>query len=176
MKINRQNYLQAYDERYKTVYNNKGAYWYKPIAHAVIGKYFSSINDTTNKKVLDIGCGEGRNSIYLSSLGFKVFSIDNSEVAISILKDKIIKNSLGIKYYKADFITSSIYKNNYFDFVIDCEFSHLLVFNKDRSLFFNKILSILKNNGKLIMINNTGYRSEERRVGKECRSRWSPYH
>ena len=23
---------------------------------------------------------------------------------------------------------------------------------------------------------NKGYRSEERRVGKECRSRWSPYH
>ena len=25
-------------------------------------------------------------------------------------------------------------------------------------------------------INSCGYRSEERRVGKECRSRWSPYH
>ena len=24
--------------------------------------------------------------------------------------------------------------------------------------------------------NNRAYRSEERRVGKECRSRWSPYH
>ena len=24
--------------------------------------------------------------------------------------------------------------------------------------------------------NNIAYRSEERRVGKECRSRWSPYH
>ena len=24
--------------------------------------------------------------------------------------------------------------------------------------------------------NGTVYRSEERRVGKECRSRWSPYH
>ena len=23
---------------------------------------------------------------------------------------------------------------------------------------------------------DTGHRSEERRVGKECRSRWSPYH
>ena len=23
---------------------------------------------------------------------------------------------------------------------------------------------------------NSGIRSEERRVGKECRSRWSPYH
>ena len=25
-------------------------------------------------------------------------------------------------------------------------------------------------------LNGTTYRSEERRVGKECRSRWSPYH
>ena len=25
-------------------------------------------------------------------------------------------------------------------------------------------------------INGVGKRSEERRVGKECRSRWSPYH
>ena len=32
-----------------------------------------------------------------------------------------------------------------------------------------------KNLGKMLsgMLNN---RSEERRVGKECRSRWSPYH
>ena len=28
----------------------------------------------------------------------------------------------------------------------------------------------------LIMTDDQGYRSEERRVGKECRSRWSPYH
>ena len=25
-------------------------------------------------------------------------------------------------------------------------------------------------------VQTTDYRSEERRVGKECRSRWSPYH
>ena len=28
----------------------------------------------------------------------------------------------------------------------------------------------------LIRMNNWTHRSEERRVGKECRSRWSPYH
>ena len=28
----------------------------------------------------------------------------------------------------------------------------------------------------LLEISPAGYRSEERRVGKECRSRWSPYH
>ena len=41
----------------------------------------------------------------------------------------------------------------------------------------------LKNNSlqaaHLLRLNGYGsikYRSEERRVGKECRSRWSPYH
>ena len=29
---------------------------------------------------------------------------------------------------------------------------------------------------ELVMAFEEEYRSEERRVGKECRSRWSPYH
>ena len=30
--------------------------------------------------------------------------------------------------------------------------------------------------GRLLFDSKKIYRSEERRVGKECRSRWSPYH
>ena len=30
--------------------------------------------------------------------------------------------------------------------------------------------------GRKHLFKSVGYRSEERRVGKECRSRWSPYH
>src|SRR3712207_8773456 len=30
--------------------------------------------------------------------------------------------------------------------------------------------------GSTVRFVRRGYRSEERRVGKECRSRWSPYH
>ena len=30
--------------------------------------------------------------------------------------------------------------------------------------------------GQAVIINDSDVRSEERRVGKECRSRWSPYH
>ena len=38
--------------------------------------------------------------------------------------------------------------------------------------------AIKKSNIKILDVNNTytKARSEERRVGKECRSRWSPYH
>ena len=38
-----------------------------------------------------------------------------------------------------------------------------------------KALSLIENNAKVRVIKHL-LRSEERRVGKECRSRWSPYH
>ena len=34
----------------------------------------------------------------------------------------------------------------------------------------------IKNEGRSFQIPVHWHRSEERRVGKECRSRWSPYH
>ena len=40
----------------------------------------------------------------------------------------------------------------------------------------NDIVEILKKGGVAIFPTDTAERSEERRVGKECRSRWSPYH
>ena len=42
----------------------------------------------------------------------------------------------------------------------------------------NQELDFLEKNIPIPIAKNTisGIRSEERRVGKECRSRWSPYH
>ena len=34
----------------------------------------------------------------------------------------------------------------------------------------------LRSQGETLVRSGKEYRSEERRVGKECRSRWSPYH
>ena len=44
-----------------------------------------------------------------------------------------------------------------------------------------KKLSVSEMNGlggeiRQVLLNKLSSRSEERRVGKECRSRWSPYH
>ena len=42
---------------------------------------------------------------------------------------------------------------------------------RDAALATRLCYGVLQNRNKLDF-----YRSEERRVGKECRSRWSPYH
>ena len=54
--------------------------------------------------------------------------------------------------------------------------------NGDDTLFENKGVQLVIDAKSLIYIDGTEVdyqkdgRSEERRVGKECRSRWSPYH
>ena len=40
----------------------------------------------------------------------------------------------------------------------------------------NDLVGRLTLEEKAALMQNTSPRSEERRVGKECRSRWSPYH
>src|SRR2546430_5844851 len=44
-----------------------------------------------------------------------------------------------------------------------------------KSLTLVDVIDILEFRN-LLSFSNGGFRSEERRVGKECRSRWSPYH
>ena len=49
---------------------------------------------------------------------------------------------------------------------------HAMVINN----FVIKIGSQIKDSLCRVFGDSVQYRSEERRVGKECRSRWSPYH
>lgn len=66
-----------------------------------------------NVRVLDIGCGAGRHSIYLQKKGFDVTGIDNSPLAIKICKLR------GLKKAKIMSITEiGKFKQNSFDMII----------------------------------------------------------
>jgi len=67
------------------------------------------------KRILDAGCGNGRDSIYLSQQGFDVYAVDSSTTAIQAAK----KASLGarINYQVCD-LTELPFENEFFDFVL----------------------------------------------------------
>lgn len=70
-------------------------------------------------RVLDIGCGAGRNSLYLQKKGFDVIGIDNSPYAIEVCKKRGLKNARVIsieeigKFKPNSFDTIIMFGNNF---------------------------------------------------------------
>ena len=123
--------------------------------------------------------------ISLLKQGKKVEAIafikDKTGMTLKEAKNYIDKKSNNEYYDKNMFISEE--DEQYLSSLInenkELEAAAFLHKNKDISLLEAKNYTdrlILKKNIETKKENSRAERSEERRVGKECRSRWSPYH
>ena len=128
--------------------------------------------------VIDICCGTGTLVQLLNKNGFDAIGIDSSKSMLS---------KAGSKCFLCD-AWNIPYKN------FDCAVIFLALHEKDfetQSKIISEMKRIVKKDGLLVFVDYNARksfiinlieriagkeRSEERRVGKECRSRWSPYH
>ncbi len=132
--------------------NFKYFYWSNDIVDTIIIDFIKNINNNLNKKiynnlnVLDIGCGLGRNSLFLEQKGFNVYGVDISKVAIDNLNKKI-KN-------KTNFVVGNFlnvkYNSNFFDILVDIDCLSFLDKN-DFDKYIKKNYDILKPGGILIL-------------------------
>ena len=81
-------------------------------------------------KVLDIGCGAGRHSLYLQKKGFDVLGIDLSPLAVKVCKLR------GVKRAKVMSIEDAVFPPNTFDTLVmlGCNFSVFGSFKKAQRL------------------------------------------
>jgi SAM-dependent methyltransferase len=106
-------------------------------------KKFVESTDFPVKKVLDIGCGDGRYLIYLQRLGYKTDGIDSSPTAVKMTKRILKKNS---RVEKADMFKYRIPADKY-DFIFSVntlQHGRKGAINK----VVNRIYAALKNRGK----------------------------
>ena len=66
----------------------------------------NAMNYIQGGKALDLGCGRGRNSLYLNLFGFDVTAVDYNEESIEFLRYMIEKE--GLKISKPVFTTSTM--------------------------------------------------------------------
>jgi len=71
------------------------------------------ISQIPNKKALDIGCGNGRNAIFLSDKGYEVDAIDFSEEALKIAQSKAKERNLEVNWIKKDVQKHNFPKDKY---------------------------------------------------------------
>lgn len=77
------------------------------------------------KTVLELGCGEGRNAIYLARQGINVTALDSSEVSIKNARANAKKHQLDVTYIN-DNVFSHNYEDKKYDLVYDSGLFHHL--------------------------------------------------
>lgn len=100
------------------------------------------------KRFLDIGCGFGRNSIFMAKNGFDVYAFDLSEYSVETTKQKAAEQHVEIK----DLCVSDMLNMPYEDNSFDCVLALNVISHTDKQ-GFDKILKeikrVLKPNGEV---------------------------
>lgn len=136
--------------QYDIEYKNCSCFWgSEPSKYAkLIPNYISS------GRVLDLGAGEGKNSFYLTSLGFKVVAIDVSLYAIKNFINRAIKEIKNkkskAKVENIDIICADV--TNWpmagkFDVIIAYGLLHCLNSEKEIASLINKMKTVTKEGG-----------------------------
>ena len=99
-----------------------------------------------NKKILDLGCGTGRNSNYLAELGNKVIGIEISRSALLIAKARALEISLDVDYRLGDIGEKYDISDNSIDIVLDITSSNSLNEN-GRENYLKEVRRVMKTSG-----------------------------
>ncbi len=111
--------------------------------------YNKFIKKSKKKSILDIGCGNGRDTIYFFKKGLKVIGIDKSTVVIKINKKKFAHDN-NLLFYKKDINRFDFKKLGRFDFIYLRFFLHAINFKTQKNLL--KHIQNFKKKGALIML------------------------
>jgi len=94
-------------------------------------------------KVLDAGCGEGRNLMHFINSGYDVFGIDINPMAIKVLQFIVssIRPDLNKNHFKEEDIAYLSFPDKTFDLIIA---SAVLHFAKDHNHFFKMVEQLIR--------------------------------
>ncbi|MBI5044249.1 MAG: class I SAM-dependent methyltransferase [Nitrospirae bacterium] len=107
------------------------------------------MRDSGINKVLEIGCGYGRDSLFFASQGFKVVAMDYSTKALDILNEKLSVDSASkkIEAIHCDICKGIPFGDGYFDAVYSFLLFPVGFSNSQIEFVFSEIHRVLRNNG-----------------------------
>lgn len=99
-----------------------------------------------NCRILEVGAGTGRYSLYYASQGYKVNSIEYVQHNLDVLKSKITDN-MNIVAEQGDAIDLSRFEDNIFDIVLVLGPLYHLYTEEEINKYINEAKRVCKNNG-----------------------------
>lgn len=142
--------LICYNENmnYNKIYKINGSVWENKV-NSIILKALKFLKTKQALKVLDLGCGQGKEAFFLAKKGFDITAVDSSKIAIKQIKEKTRNNKLPINAIYCDAANYKI-KNSEYDIIAAMNVMQFLEKEEVVNLIKN-IKTSLKNNGLIVL-------------------------
>lgn len=141
--------------------------FYKDTHSEYLYNFFSKIKNKKSKKVLDIGCGAGRNTIMLHDLRYSVYGCDLNKKMVGTTQKRLpVKNRKNIIICDMDTLP---YKKDYFDFVISNGVFHNAISYEQLHRAVSEACRVLKKEGQLVL--NIFVDDNRKKVGKPTKKK-----
>ena len=141
-------YYEAYEQRYRQVHE-KSLSWASEKSSPIVLETLKKYGIAGNAKILDVGCGEGRDCLFLLHLGYDVQALDVSEEAIRYCKRKAGAENEG-RFHVVDACGGRF--DGTFGFIYSVATLHMLVLEQDRKRYLSFIKSHLSANGYALIL------------------------
>lgn len=104
---------------------------------------------TKDMKILDAGCGEGRNCIYFLQEGYQIFGVDADPTAIQMVKTyaRTIQKEYDVHRFQRATVQDMPFHDGAFDAVISSAVTHFAKSQKDFFKMISEMLRVLKPGG-----------------------------
>ena len=93
--------------------------------------------------VLDVGCGDGLNAVFLASLGYEVTGIDVSPVALARARAHAHERGLDVRFVCGDVRAMPCFADGAFALAIDVKTFHSLWTFRDRSAYLAELRRVM---------------------------------
>lgn len=153
-----QKYYAAYDDRYRQIHA-QDLQWFHSAPSPIVAETIREFALSPQHKMLEIGCGEGRDAYPLLDQGFDLLATDVSPEAITYCRKNMPDKADHFQIF--DCITGELAQT--FDFIFAIAVVHMLVPDDDRAAFYRFVRSHLSPNG-IALIGTMGDGITERRT------------
>ena len=139
-------YYEAYDDRYRQVHG-QDLQWFADTPSPIVGEVLERYAIGKKAKILEIGCGEGRDGGFLMEQGWDVLATDVSPAAVAYARKRF--PAFGERFRVLDCLTEKLGER--FDFIYAVAVIHMLVPDAHRDGFYSFIREHLADGGMAII-------------------------
>jgi len=144
--------IYAYEKRYNRVYETGAPFWEEPIPTSALVNFLRKLNPPKGLRAIDMGCGEGRDSVCLSKFGFDVTSIDASRSGLKRAKEYAKTKKVSIGFLAADVMNLPV-RDEIYDLAINIACLQMLIHQDIRDKHLHEVHRVLSHEGTFFSCN-----------------------